>query len=142
MLRHTTLCADVRQVDFCRSCRRQLYLSLLSSFLQALHSHWILCKVDTLISLEALNEPIDDYLVEVITTKVSITISRKDLKYTATELKNRDIESTTTKVEYGNLHILVSLVYTISKSCSCWLVNDTLYIKTCNLTSLLSSLTL
>ena len=73
---------------------------------------------------------------------MGITIGREHLKHTATELKDRDIESTTTKVEYSNLHVLVSLVYTISKSSCCRLVHDTANVQTCNLSSLLCSLTL
>ena len=41
---------------------------------------------------EAISQPVDDYLVEVITTEVSITIGRKYLEYAATELQDRDIE--------------------------------------------------
>ena len=73
---------------------------------------------------------------------MSITIRRKNLEYTATELKDRDIECTTTKVEHGNLHILISLVNTVSKRCGSRLIHDTLYVQTGNLTGLLGSLTL
>ena len=142
VLWHTVNGCDVWQVDFGRCRARQLNLSLLSCLLQTLHSHRILAEIYAFLSLEAISQPVDDYLVEVITTQVSITIGRKYLEYAATELKDRDIECTTTQVEYGNLHILVSLVNTVSQSCGCRLINDTLNVQTCNLTSLLSCLTL
>ena len=42
---------------------------------QTLHSHRICCQICTFIILEFLYQPVDDYLVEVITTQVSITVS-------------------------------------------------------------------
>ena len=74
VLGHTSHRHDVRQVDFGRSRRRQLDLGLLGSFLQTLHSHRILSQVGTFVVLELLYQPVDDYLVEVITTQVSITV--------------------------------------------------------------------
>ena len=71
-----------------------------------------------------------------------ITVGRFNLKYAVTEFHDRNIECTATKVEYGNLHILVLLVKTISEGSCSRLVDDTLYIKTGNLTCLLGSLTL
>ena len=73
---------------------------------------------------------------------MSITVSRKDFEYTTTKFEDRDIKSTTTKVEYSNLHIFVSLVQTVCKSCSCRFVNNTFYFQTCNLSGFFSSLTL
>ena len=139
VLWHTVNGCDVWQVDFGRCRAWQLNLSLLSCLLQTLHSHRVLAEIYAFFSLEAISQPVDDYLVEVITTQVSITIGRKYLEYAATELQDRDIECTTTKVEYSNL---VSLVTPVSQSCSCRLIYDTLNVQTCNLTSLLCSLTL
>jgi len=68
VLRHTALSRDIRQVDLSGRCRAQLDLCLLSSLLQALHSHRILGQIDALVSLEAVDKPVDDHLVEVITT--------------------------------------------------------------------------
>ena len=142
VLRHTTYRHDVWQVDFCRSRRRQFNLSLFSSFLQTLHSHWVSSQVSTFVVLEFLSQPVDDYLVEVVTTEVSVTVCRQYFEYTATEFEDRDIECTTTEVEYSYLHVLVSLVDTVSQSSSSRFVYDTLHFQTCNLTSFLSSLTL
>ena len=73
---------------------------------------------------------------------MGITIGREHLEHTTTELEDRDIECTTTEVEHGNLHILVSLIHTVCQSSSSGLVDDTLHVEACNLTSLLGSLTL
>ena len=58
------------------------------------------------------------------------------------KLEDRDIESTAAKVIDGNLHILVLLVETVGKGCRGRLVDDTLDIKTGNLTGFLGSLAL
>ncbi|CDB58410.1 putative uncharacterized protein [Bacteroides ovatus CAG:22] len=142
MLRHTTHRHDIRQVDFCTCRRGKLNLSFFSSFFQTLQSHRILSQVSTFVVLEFLYQPIDDYLVEVITTQVSVTICRKYFKHTTTKFEDRDIECTTTKVEYSNLHIFVSLIQTVSKSCGCRFVYNTFYFQTSNLSGFLSSLTL
>ena len=65
--------------------------------------------------LQKMKKTAEDYLGQevteaVITAQVSITVSRKYFEYTTTKLKDRDIECTTTKVEYSNLHIFVSLI--------------------------------
>ena len=142
MLRHTVYGHDVWQVDFCWSRRRQFNFCLFSSFFQTLHSHRIFCQIRTFVIFEFLYQPVNDYLVEIITTQVGITISRKYFKHTTTKFKDRDIECTTTKVEYSNLHIFVSLIKTISQSSSCRFVHNTFHFQTCNLTSFFSSLTL
>ena len=73
---------------------------------------------------------------------MGVTIGREHFKHSATELEDRDIEGTATEVEHGNLHILVSLVHTVSQSGSSRLVHDTLYFQTGNLSGFLGCLTL
>lgn len=94
------------------------------------------------VSLEALYEPVDDYLVEVVAAEVCITVCREHLEHAATELEDRDIECTATEVEHCDLHVLVSLVYAVSECGCCRLVHDTADVETCNLTCLLCSLAL
>ena len=142
VLRYTSHRHDVWQVDLCRGRRRQLDLGLLSSLLQTLHGHRITLQVCAFVILELLYQPVNDHLVEVITTEVGITIGREHLEHATTKLQDRDIERTTTEVEHGDLHILVGLIHTVSQSGGCRLVHDTLHIQTGNLTSLLGSLTL
>ena len=142
VLRHTTYGHDIRKVDFGRSRAREFNLCLLSSFLQTLHCHGVGSEVSTFVVLKFLYQPVDDHLVEVVTTEVSITVCREHFKHTATEFEDRDIESTATKVKHCNLHVLVGLVHTISKCSSRRFIYDTLHFETSDLTSFLSSLTL
>src|SRR5699024_8412875 len=115
--------------------RRQFDLCLFCSFFQTLQSHRILSKIGTFVFLEFFNQPINDYLVEIITTQVSVTVCIKYFEHTATELKDRNIKCTSTKVEYGNLLIFVSLVKTIGQRSSRRFVYDTFYFQSGNLTS-------
>ncbi len=95
-----------------------------------------------MLHLERLGHKVDQYVVEVITTQVSITIGRFNLKYAITQFEDRNIERTATEVIYGDLHILVLLVHTVSQSCCGRLVDDTAHLQTCDLACLLGSLTL
>ncbi len=73
---------------------------------------------------------------------MSITVGRQYLEYASAKLQDGDIERTTTKVEYGNLHVLVGLVNTIGQSGGCRLVDDTLDVEACYLACLFGGLTL
>ena len=70
-----------------------------------------------------------------------ITVGSQYFDDTVTDLDDRYIEGTTTKVVYHDL-LLFFIVQTISKCCCGRLVDDTLYIQTCDLTGILGSLTL
>ena len=71
-----------------------------------------------------------------------VSVCGENLKYSATELQDRDVERSSTKVEHGNLHVLICLVNTIGKGSGSRLVDYTLDVKACNLTCFLGSLTL
>ena len=70
-----------------------------------------------------------------------ITVCRKYLDDTITDLDNRYIECTTAEIVYHDL-LLFLIVKTVSKCCCCRLVDDTLYIQSCDLTCILGCLTL
>ena len=74
VLRHTAFCRDIRQVDFGRRGRRKFDFRLLGSLFQALHCHRVFREVDTLVGLEAADEPVDDDLVEIVATEVGVAI--------------------------------------------------------------------
>ena len=73
---------------------------------------------------------------------MSVTVCRKHFEDSASEFEDGDIEGTATKVEYGNLHVLMGLVDTIGKCSGGRFVDDTLHFKSGNLSGLLRSLTL
>ena len=81
-------------------------------------------------------------MVEIVTTKVGITVGCFYFEYTVAEFEHRYIVGTTTAVEDNNLHVLVGLVEAISQGSSGRFVDDTAYVQTSDLTGFLSSLTL
>ena len=79
--------------------------------------------------------------VEVLTTKVGVTVGRLDLENTLLDLQNGDIESTTTKIVDGD-NTVGLLLKTVGKSGGSRLVNDTENVQTSDLTGVLGGLTL
>src|SRR5690606_12289254 len=89
-----------------------------------------------------IGHPVNDSVVKVFTTKESIPVSCFHFEYTvSSDLKNRNVECTTTKVEYSDVLIFFDIL-TIGQSCSRWLVNNTFYIKTSNTAGIFSCLSL
>ena len=143
MLRHTVDSGDVWKVDFRTGCVGKLDLGLLRSLLETLESHRILLEVNSaIVGSELTGKPFDDGVVEVVTSKVGVSVGGLDFEYTVAKLKYGDIEGTAAEIVYGNLHILVLLVKTIGERRCGRLVDDTLHFQTCNLAGFLGSLAL
>ena len=81
-------------------------------------------------------------MVEIVSSKVSITVGRFYFKYTVSKFQDRNIKCSATKVKHCNFHILRCLIQTICQRCCSWFVYDTTNIKSCNLSCFFSSLTL
>lgn len=81
-------------------------LGLLNLSLELAHSPVVLGDIDIGLLLVLLDEVINDSVVEILTTKVSVTSSSQDLKDTVLNREERDIESTTTKVVDDDLGLL------------------------------------
>ena len=73
---------------------------------------------------------------------MGITVRGFYLEHTVTKFHDGNIECTATEVEHCDLHVLVLLVQTICEGCCSRLIDNTLYIESGDLTSLLGSLTL
>ena len=127
---------DEGQVDVRCHRRGQLHLRLLGGLFQALKRHRVLREVDALILLELLNEPVDDALVEVVTSQVSVTIGRLDLEDPVAELENRDVVRASTEVEDRDL-LLDLLVEAVSERGRGRLVDDTQHLAAGDLAGLL-----
>ena len=141
MLRSLSSCCDERKVDVCCGCGAQLFLCLLSRLFQTLHCHLVAGKVNTLCLLELVDHPVCDRVIEVITAEVSITVGCQNLDDTVTDLDDGDIEGTAAEIVYHDL-LLGLIVQTVSKRCSGRLVDDSLDIKSCDLTGVLGCLSL
>lgn len=96
-----------------------------------------------MLALELVDEVVDETVVEVLTTQVSVTSSGLDLEDTLLDGEERDIESSTTKIEDQDVALTLDLlVKTVSDGSGSWLVDDTEDVESGNETGILGSLTL
>ena len=142
MLGYTAYSRDIRQIDFRSRRRRQFNLGFLGSFFQTLQCHRVLFQIYSFFCLEVSSQPVDNHLVEIITSEVSITIGRKHLEYTATKLQYGNIKCTAPQIEDSNLHVLIRLIHTVSQSRSRRFIHNTFHFQTGNLSGLFRRLTL
>jgi len=91
--------------------------------------------------LEFLDKELHKYNIEILSSKGSVTVSGLNLKNSTGNLKNGNIESSTSKIVNGE-NLSVSFVHTEGQSGSGWLVNNSLYFKISNLSSVLGGLSL
>lgn len=132
--------SDEGKVDVGLEGRRQLNLGLLSSLTDTLDSHAVAREVNALLGLELLDEVADKGDIEVLTTKVGVTVGGLDLEDTAGNLEDGDIESTSTKIVDSDNAVV--LLKTVGESGGGRLVDHTHDVKTGNLTGVLGGLTL
>ena len=92
--------------------------------------------------LEAVSEEVHQCVVEVISAEVCITVGSEYFEYAVTKLEYGYIECTAAKVVNEDLLASVVLVKSVCKGCSCRLVDDSLNIKSCNLSCVLGCLLL
>src|SRR5207237_635729 len=89
---------DKRQVDLGLLRGRQFFLGILRRFLQALKRLAVTAQVDALFLLVFVRDPVDDALVEVVTTQERVAVGRFHLEHAVTYVQNRDVERTTAQV--------------------------------------------
>ncbi|KAF3068827.1 hypothetical protein CFAM422_007852 [Trichoderma lentiforme] len=133
--------SDEGQVDVGLERGRKLNLGLLSSLTDTLDSHAIARKIETRGLLELANHVADQVDIEILTTKVGVTVGGLDLEDTVLDLQDGDIESTTTKIVDGD-NAVGLLLKTVGQGGSGRLVDDTEDVETGNLTGVLGALTL
>lgn len=133
--------SDEGKTDLSLEGRGKLDLGLLGGLTDTLDGHTVAGKVDTGLLLELVDDVADEVNIEVLTTKVGVTVGRLDLEDTLLDLKDGDIEGTTTKIVDSDDTVSL-LLHTVGKSSSGRLVNDTENVQAGNLTSILGSLTL
>ena len=132
---------DEWNIDIILSNSRKLFLCLLSFVLEALHGGVIFAQIDTFFGLKVIEEVIDDGIVEVLTTKVSVTVGRLHLEELIGNLQHRHVEGTTTKVKDNNV-LFFAFIETVSESSCRWLIDNALDFQASNLTRILGSLAL
>ena len=118
---------DERQVDLGLLSARELDLGLLGGLLEALEGHLVLAQIDALILAEFFDDPVDDDLVDVISTQVGVAVGGFDFHHPLTDLQNGDVEGTTTEVENGD-DLVFLLLKAIGQGCRRRLVDDALHL--------------
>ena len=145
MLRPALIGGDERKVDVGGLRSAQFHLCLLARFLQTLQRHWILGEIDRLIALEFGYQPVDDALIEVVSTEVGITIGGLHLELTGSfdivKLEDRDVIGSTTEVEHRDFLILL-LVESVSERGRCWLIDNPQHVEAGDLAGVLGRLAL
>lgn len=125
------------------SGRRESSLGTLASGSKTSQSTDVGAKILLVLALEFVDKVVDQTVVEVLTTQVGVTGSRLDLEDTLLNGKERDIESTTTKIEDQDVALTLDLlVKTVGNGGSGRLVDDSENIETGDETGILGSLTL
>ena len=92
--------------------------------------------------LEFISHPVYDDVIEVIATKTVITGCSQYFECAVSQIKDRDIECTTAKVEYQDSLFLVGLVDTECQSCSSRFVDYSFNLETGDLAGILGCLSL
>lgn len=92
----------------------------------------VLAKVDALVLLEVVSQEVDNALVKVITTQVSVSAGAQHLKHTVSHLQDGHIKGTTTQVKHEDGLIALALK-AIGKGGGCGLVDDTEDLQASNL---------
>ncbi len=132
---------DEGQVNVCGGCGGKLLFRFLSRFLQSLKRHLVSGQIHALRLLEFVDHPLCQLIVKVITAKTGVSVRRKNLDNAVTNLDNGNIKGTAAKVVYHDL-LFLFIVKSIGKRRRRGLVDDTLYIETCDLAGILGRLTL
>ena len=125
-----------------RLLARQSTFGLFNLALQLAHGAQVGGDISTRLLLVKFDKVVNDPVVEIFTTKVSVTGGRKDLKDTVLDGEKRDIKGTTTKVVDDDLRFTVLLVKTIGNGSGSRLVDDTKNLKASNSPSIFGCLTL
>ena len=122
--------------------RGQGPLSLLNLPLQLAHGPEVLGSVSPGLLLVELDEVVDNAVVEIFTTKVSITGSGQDFEDTLVNGEERNVESSTTEIVDDDLGFTTLLVKTIRDGGGGRLIDDAEDLETSDSTGILGSLTL
>jgi len=123
--------------------RGECTLGPLASSAQTTKGTCIASKVLLVLTLELLDKVVDEAVVEILTTQVSVTSGSLNLEDTLLDSQKGHIESSSSEIEDENIALTGGLlVETVGDSSGGRLVDDTEDVETRNHTSILGSLTL
>lgn len=118
-------------------------LGLLALNSQTCHRSFVAFHINFKLLLEVSNAVVQDELVEILASEVGVTPRCQYLNDSIFDLEHRNVEGATTEVEYQDtLHQSSHSVHSVGESSSCWLIDYTLAVKSCDFTSVKRSLSL
>ena len=132
---------DERLVDLGRRRRAQFDLGLLGGFLEALQREAVGAKVDILLRLEAVGEPIDDARVEILAAEEGVAVGRLHLEHAVADLEHRHVEGAAAEVVDGD-RLAVVLLEAVGERGRGRLVDDAQHFKAGDLAGVLGRLAL
>jgi len=141
MLWSRSISREISKVNFSLGRRRKLNLGFFGSLSDSLQGKLVFGNVHSVLALELFNQVFLKAEIEIFSSEGGITVGSLDLKDTARDFEDGNIESSTSKIINGN-DFTVCLVKTESESSSSWFVDDSLDLKIGNLTSILGGLSL
>src|SRR5258705_7160250 len=141
MLWSRSIGSDERQINISLDRRRKFDLCFLGSFSETLQGLAILAQIDSLITLELFNQPVDYSLIKVVASQVRIPGRAFHFKDPVAYFKNGNVKGSPTKVENQN-RLVLFLIQSISQRGRSRLVNNAQHIKTGNLPRVFRCLTL
>jgi hypothetical protein len=122
---------------------REGTLGLLDFTLEFTHSTKVLGDVlSVVLALPGLDDVVDNSVVEIFSSQVSVTSGRKYLEDTIVDREKRDIERSSSEIVDDNGTFTSSLVESVSDSGGGRFVDDTENVETSDRTGILGSLTL
>ena len=125
------------------SVGRQSSLGLFTLSSESSHGSWVISDVNSGLLKEVGGAVLDDFIVEVFSTQVSVTSGGLDLEDTVFNSQERDIEGSSSKIEDEDilLHTLL-LVQTVSDGGGGWLVDDSEHVQISDVSGILGGLSL
>src|SRR5882724_6591178 len=114
---------DKGKIDFVLRGAGEGDLGLLGFLLDALEGVGLLAEVHALLAFEFVENPVDDFVVPIVTTEVGVAIGGLHLEDTVADFQDGDVERSTAEVVDGNFFVFF-LVETIGEGRSGGLVDD------------------
>jgi len=137
-----TFCKSLA-IDFSLMGRRKNSLGLLALGSKTTHGTSVALDVNTRLLLEGSDAEVDEDIVEVLTTKMGVTIGGLNFEDAVLDSQERHVKSATTKIEDEHIALALALfVETVGNGGGGGLVDDTLDVEASDGTGVLGGLTL
>jgi len=117
-------------VDFRLMSRRKNSLGLFTLSSQSSHGSSVSCDVNLCLLLELGHAIVDEDVVKVLTSQMSVSICSLDFEDSVLNAEQGNIKGATTQIEDEHITLaLVLLVESVGNGGRSWLVNDSLHVE-------------